>query len=156
MVKDRIKYIDLLYSAYSLIDEEFKDYKVAIKHSRTDIDGPFFYIEINPLNQNAFRFYDRELVNVTVTFTDEVLDQEKVLNMKEELNSIFNDGLIVNDQFIYFKDKQFSDGEDCINLTLTLDYFNQKDGRNIYVSDKYTEFMRILHLDLKEGGNDNG
>lgn len=153
MKKERIKYVDLLYSVYATLDEEFKDCKVLFKQNRTDIDGPFFYIEVNPVNQNAFRFYDRELVNIIITFTDEVLDQEKVLNMKADLNSIFNDGLVVNNQFIYFKDKQFSNGEDCINLTLTLDYFNQKDERNAYASDKYTEFMRVLHFDLEERSN---
>lgn len=153
MKKERIKYIDLLYSVYVSLKKEFKDATVSIKESGQEIKGPFFYVEVNPVNQNAFRFYDRELVNITITFTDEVLDQEKVLNMKADLNSIFNYGLVVNNQFIYFKDKQFSDGEDCINLTLTLDYFNQKDERNAYASDKFTEFMRVLHLDLKEGGN---
>lgn len=153
MKKDRIEYIDLLYSIYAALKSEYPNKSkvdISIKKKNQEVNKPRFYIDIRPLNSDAYRQYDRELVNVTITYTDVVLDQEKTLTMKSTFNELFNDGIWVEGVFIYFEKKSFSDGEECINLNFTLNYFNAKTQRNINANDKYSEMMKELNIDFNE------
>lgn len=152
-MKDRIEYIDLLYSIYSSLKTEYPDKSkvdITFKKKNQEVNKPRFYIEIRPLNSDSYRQYDRELVNVTITYTDVVLDQEKTLTMQNTFNVMFDQGIWVEGVFLYFEKKGFSEGEECINFNFTLNYFNAKAERNIPINDKYTEMMKELDIDFND------
>lgn len=144
----KIKYLDLLYSVYTSLKSSFKDSNIILNESKSEVQGPLFFVQIKPLDSNSYRHYTKEFVNVTTTFTDVVLDQEKVLNVQDELNELFDDGIRVEGTFIYFDKKRFSEGENCIVLTLTLKYHNSKSIKNINDNDKYTKMIEELHMKI--------
>lgn len=146
----KIKYVDLLYSVYASLKENFKKAKISIKENKKEVESPLFFVQIKPLDSDSYRYYTKDLINITITFTDVVLDQEKILNTEDSLNELFDQGIWVNGTFIYFDKKNLDEGEDCIILTLTLKYHNSKDIKNIPVSDKYTEFMHDLEIIFNE------
>lgn len=150
-MKDRIEYIDLLYSIYASLKKEYpnKDKtEITIDKKNKEVIKPRFFIQIRPINSDAYMSYDIELVNVTITYTDVVLNQEKTLTMENTFNVLFDQGIWVEGVFIYFEKKSFSEGEECINFNFTLNYFNAKATRNI--SDKYTEMMKELDIDFND------
>ncbi|OSA98104.1 UNVERIFIED_ORG: hypothetical protein B2H98_05280 [Clostridium botulinum] len=144
----KIKYLDLLYSVYTSLKSSFKDSNIILNESKSEVQGPLFFVQIKPLDSNSYRHYTKEFVNVTITFTDVVLDQEKILTVKDELNELFDDGIRVEGTFIYFDKKRFSEGENCIVLTLTLKYHNSKSIKNINDNDKYTKMIEELHMKI--------
>lgn len=146
----KIKYIDLLYSVYSSLKQEFDKAKIAIKENRTEVKQPLFFIQINALESDSFRSYTKELVNITITYTQPVLEQQDILNIKDSLNELFDDGLRVEKTFIYFDKKKFYDGDGFVNLTLTLRYHNSKLSKNLPDSDRYTQMLEELHLKINE------
>ncbi|MFW2500410.1 phage tail terminator family protein [Clostridium diolis] len=147
---DKIKYVDLLYSVYISLKNNFTEAKINIKESRTEVKGPLFFVQVKPLDNDSYRYYTKDFVNIIITFTDIILDQEKILNVKDELKELFDYGLRINDTFIYFDKKGFNESEDCIILTLTIKYHNSKDIKNIPIPDRYTEFMHELNFILNE------
>ena len=154
MKDERIKYIDLLYSIYVSLKKEFKDATVSMKESGEEIKGPYFFVQIRPRTPEAYRFYDKEFVNVTITYGDVVLDQEKQLIKQDELTSLFDLGIEVNGAFIMFEDKDFSYGDGFINLNFSLNYFNEKHDRSIYLDDRYTEMLKELDMDFYINGKE--
>ena len=149
-MKDRIEYIDLLYSIYSVLKAEYPDKTktdISISKKNKEVDKPRFYIDIRPLNTNSYRDYDVELVNVTISYTDVIMNQEKTLSIKSIFNELFNEGIWVEDVFVYFEKKSFSGNDDCINFNFTINYFNAKSERNIDANDKYSEMMNELEFD---------
>ncbi len=144
----KIKYLDLLYSVYASLKDNFKKSTITMSENKSEVKGPLFCVQIKPLDSNSYRHYTKEFVNVTITYTDLVLDQEKVLNVQDELNELFDDGIRVEGTFIYFDKKRFSEGENCIVLTLTLKYHNSKSIKNINDNDKYTKMIEELHMKI--------
>lgn len=149
-MKDRIEYIDLLYSIYSTLKAEYPDKTetdISIIKKNQEVNKPRFYIDIRPLNTNSYRDYDVELVNVTISYTDVIMNQEKTLTIKSIFNELFNEGILVEGVFVYFEKKSFSGNDDCINFNFTIKYFNAKSERNIDKNDKYSEMMNELEFD---------
>ncbi|MBN1059341.1 phage tail terminator family protein [Clostridium botulinum] len=144
----KIKYVDLLYSVYASLKSSFKDSNVILNESKSEVQGPLFFVQIKALDSDSYRHYTKEFVNVTITYTDLFLDQEKILEVQDELNELFDDGIRVEGTFIYFDKKRFSEGENCIVLTLTLKYHNSKNLKNIQDSDKYTKMIEELHMKI--------
>lgn len=150
MLKDRIEYIDLLYSIYSALKAEYPDKNkvdISISKKNKEVDKPRFCIDVRPLNSDSYRNYDMELVNVTISYTDVVMNQEKTLSIKSIFNELFNEGIWVEGVFVYFEKKSFSGNDDCINFNFTINYFNAKSERNIDANDKYSEMMNELEFD---------
>ena len=149
-MKDRIEYIDLLYSIYSTLKAEYPDKTktdISISKKNQEVNKPRFCIDIRPLNTNSYREYDVELVNVTISYTDVIMNQEKTLSIKSIFNELFNEGICVEGVFVYFEKKSFSGNDDCINFNFTINYFNAKSERNIDANDKYSEMMNELEFD---------
>lgn len=144
----KIKYVDLLYSVYASLKSNFKNSNVILNESKSEVEGPLFFVQIKALNSDSYRNYTKDFVNITITYTDLVLDQEKVLNVQDELNELFDDGIRVEGTFIYFNKKRCSEGENCIVLTLTLKYHNSKTIKNIPDSDKYTKMIEELYMKI--------
>ena len=149
-MKDRIEYIDLLYSIYSVLKAEYPDKTktdISISKKNKEVDKPRFYIDIRPLNTNSYRDYDVELVNVTISYTDVIMNQEKTLSIKSIFNELFNEGIWGEGVFVYFENKSFSGNDDCIDFNFTINYFYAKSERNIDANDKYSEMMNELEFD---------
>lgn len=149
---ERIKYIDLLYSIYANLKDTFgKGYKFIIDASKQEINKPTFLVQIRPNKPDSFRNYDREIVNVTITYTDLTISQEKALEVKSDLAELFDLGIDVNGAFLYLDNKGFGGEEnDFITFNFSLNYFNVKADKNIYSSDKFTEFMNELDISYND------
>lgn len=149
---ERIKYIDLLYSIYANLKDTFgKGYKFIIDASKQEINKPTFLVQIRPSKSDSYREYNRELINVTITYTNSVIQQEETLQIKSDLNELFDLGINVNGAFLYLDNKNFSGEEgEYINFNFSVDYFNAKSEKNIYNSDKYTEMFNELDISYND------
>lgn len=141
-----IKYNELLYFTGKIIKDHFKNCKLRAEKNQEDIKGPLFYIEVRPLSSSSYKSYVDKLVNITITYTDEVVDNEKLNNILNELESIFDLGIKVKDTFLIFKNKASNINDDFLTFNLTINY---KDNKQIIdESDFYSAMIEELYLDL--------
>lgn len=141
-----IKYNELLYFTGKRIKDHFKKCKLRVEKNQEDIKEPTFYVEIRPLNSNSYKSYIDKLVNITITYTDKIVDNEKLNDVLNELESIFDLGIKVKDTFLIFKNKTNTINDDFLTLNLTLTY---KDDR--YINDEsetYSALMEELYIDF--------
>lgn len=137
-----IKNVELLYSVSSLLKTKF-NYKVLLKQ-KAEIEVPTFFITVTPLTTDSYLRYNKKLVNIVITFTDEVITQEKLLEMQDELNDLFDMYIQVDKRKIVFDKKKFNLTNDFLTLTLTLNYLDYKS--NIPKSEQSTFKMGELNL----------
>lgn len=141
-----IKYNELLYSFGKALKEQFKDCKLRIKKNQEEIKEPTFYVEVRALNSNSYKPYVDKLVNISITYTDKVVDGEKLNNVLNDLESVFDLGIKVKDTFLMFKGKNNTINDDFLTLNLTINY---KDDRDIVdENDYYSELMEELYVDF--------
>ncbi|MDU1337450.1 MAG: hypothetical protein E6935_04470 [Clostridium butyricum] len=141
-----IKYNELLYSFGKALKEQFKDCKLRIKKNQEEIKEPTFYVEVRALNTNSYKPYVDKLVNISITYTDKVVDGEKLNNVLNDLESVFDLGIKVKDTFLMFKSKNNTMNDDFLTLNLTINY---KDDRDIVdENDYYSELMEELYVDF--------
>jgi len=141
-----IKYNELLYFTGKRIKDHFKKCKLRAEKNQKDIKEPTFYVEVRPLNSNSYKSYIDKLVNITITYTDKIVDNEKLNDVLNELESIFDLGIKVKDTFLIFKNKTNTINDDFLTLNLTLSY---KDDR--YINDEsetYSALMEELYIDF--------
>ena len=141
-----IKYNELLYSFGKALKEQFKDCKLRIKKNQEEIKEPTFYVEVRALNTNSYKPYVDKLVNISITYTDKVVDGEKLNNVLNDLESVFDLGIKVKDTFLMFQSKNNTMNDDFLTLNLTINY---KDDRDIVdENDYYSELMEELYVDF--------
>ena len=141
-----IKYNELLYSFGKALKEQFKDCKLRIKKNQEEIKEPTFYVEVRALNTNSYKPYVDKFVNISITYTDKVVDGEKLNNVLNDLESVFDLGIKVKDTFLMFKSKNNTMNDDFLTLNLTINY---KDDRDIVdENDYYSELMEELYVDF--------
>lgn len=141
-----IRYNELLYFIGRAIKDNFQNCKLRAKKNQEDIKEPMFYVEVRPLNSNSYKSYVDKLVNITITYTDEVVDNEKLNNILNELESVFDLGIKVKDTFLMFKNKASNINDDFLTFNLTINY---KDNKQIIdESDFYSAMIEELYLDL--------
>lgn len=141
-----IKYNELLYSFGKALKEQFKDCKLRIKKNQEEIKEPTFYVEVRALNTNSYKPYVDKLVNISITYTDKVVDGENLNNVLNDLESVFDLGIKVKDTFLMFQSKNNTMNDDFLTLNLTIKY---KDDRDIVdENDYYSELMEELYVDF--------
>ena len=135
-----IKNVELLYSTSSLLKSKF-NYKLSLKQ-KAEVAVPTFFISVTPLTTNSYLRYNEKLTNIVITFTDEVVTQEKLLGIQNDLDDLFDIYLKVGKKKIVFDKKKFNLTDDFLSLTLTLNYLDNKLG--VPDEDKYTQLMGEL------------
>lgn len=135
-----IKNVELLYSTSLLLKSKF-NHKLSLKQ-KSEVEVPTFFITITPLTTNSYLRYNEKLVNIFISFTDEVVTQEKLLGIQNDLDDLFDMYLKVGTRKIVFDKKKFNLTDDFLSLTLTLNYLDDKS--NIPDADKYTQLMGEL------------
>ncbi|WP_455793595.1 phage tail terminator family protein [Clostridium butyricum] len=141
-----IKYNELLYFTGKRIKDHFKKCKLRVEKNQEDIKEPTFYVEVRALNTNSYKPYVDKLVNISITYTDKVVDGEKLNNVLNDLESVFDLGIKVKDTFLIFKSKNNTMNDDFLTLNLTINY---KDDRDIVdENDYYSELMEELYVDF--------
>lgn len=135
-----IKYVELLYSTTLLLKNKF-GYDLSIKDNEKEVKEPTFFVKVTPLTTESYLRYSEKLVNIAITYTNEVVTQEDLLDMQNQLDELFDMYLKVGERKLTFK-KKFSANKDLLTLTLTLDYLDSK--TNIPDADKYTKLMEEL------------
>jgi len=136
-----IKYVELLYSTTLLLKDKF-NYKVNIEENEQEVKAPTFFVKVTPLTTDSYLRYSEKLVNITITFTDKVITQEKLIDMQDQLNELFDICLIVGKRKLILDKKKFNKTKDLLTVTLTLNYLDDK--TNIPDADKYTALMEEL------------
>ena len=137
-----IKDVDILYSFASMLKTNFK-YKVYAKENEEEVKEPTFFITLFPLTSNSFLRYNEKLINIAITYTDKVVDQEILLNMQNSLDELFDLYIEVNKRKLIFDKKKFNKTNDFITLTLTLNYLDDKS--TIPDNEKFTKLMGELN-----------
>ena len=135
-----IKNIELLYSTSLLLKDKF-NYKISLKQ-KEEVTSPTFFIQVTPLTTNTYLRYNEKLINIVITFTDEVVTQEKLLEIQNDLDDLFDMYLEIGTRKIVFDKKIFNLTDDFLSLTLTLNYLDDKS--NVPDGDKYTALMGEL------------
>lgn len=141
-----IRYNELLYFVGKTIKDHFKNCKLRAKKNQEDIKEPMFYVEVRPLSSNSYKSYVDKLVNITITYTDEIVDNEKLNNILNELESIFDLGITVKDTFLMFKNKIPKLDDDFLTFNLTINYKDDKEV--VDENDFYSAMLEELYLDL--------
>ena len=135
-----IKNVELLYSTSSLLKSKF-NYKLSLKQ-KAEVAVPTFFVSVTPLTTNSYLRYNEKLTNIVITFTDEVVTQEKLLGIQNDLDDLFDMYLKVGKRKIVFDKKKFNLADDFLILTLTLNYLDNK--LSVPDEDKYTQLMGEL------------
>lgn len=141
-----IRYNEFLYFVGNIIKEHFKNCTLVSKKNQEDINGPMFYVEVIPVSSNSYKYYIDRVVNLTITYTDKVVDNEKLNNVLNELESIFDLGIKINDTFFIFKSKDSRIEDGFLTFNLTINYKDNKDV--IDENDVYSAMLEELYLDL--------
>lgn len=141
-----IKYNELLYFIGKTINDNFKNCKLRLKKNQKDVNEPTFYVEVRALSTNSYKYYDDKLVNITITYTDASVDNEKLNNILNELESVFDLGIKVNGTFLLFKNKVPSIDDEFLSINLTVNY---KDSKNtVDENNYYSAMLEELYFDL--------
>jgi len=135
-----IKNVELLYSTSLLLKNKF-GYKVSLKQ-KEEVEAPTFFLSVTPLTTNSYLRYSEKLVNITITFVDKVVDQEKLLEAQNSLDDLFDMYLQVGTRKIVFDKKKFNLTTDFLTLTLTLNFLDGK--ATLPSADQYTDKMENL------------
>ncbi|MDU1068188.1 DUF6838 family protein [Clostridium sp.] len=141
-----IKYNELLYYTGKTIRDHFKDSELRKKKNMEDVKKSTFFVEVRPLSSNSYKSYATKLVNITITYTDKTVDSEKLNDVLNDLESIFDLGIKVKDTFLMFKNKSYSIDDDFLSINLTINYFDDKD--TVDENDFYSALMDELYIDL--------
>lgn len=123
-----IKNTDILYTVNSMLDTKFGyDSFVENKGEQGEkIKVPTFFIQISPLTSNSYLRWNENLTNIVITYVDEVISQEVLLNIRDELNELFDMSIKVGNRSIEIDKKKFNLTKDFLNMTITIDYLDCK------------------------------
>lgn len=144
-----INYNELLYFTGQAIKTKFKNCDLICTKNKEDINKPTFYVEVRPLSSNSYKGYIDKLVNITITYTDKKVNNEKLNNILNDLESVFDLGIKVKGTFLMFKNKNYSFSEDgdFLNVNLTISYKDNKDVED--ENDFYSEMLEELYMDFE-------
>ena len=84
-----IKYVELLYSTTLLLKNKF-GYDLYIKDNEKEVKEPTFFVKVTPLTTESYLRYSETLVNIAITYTNEVVTQEDLLDMQNQLDELFD------------------------------------------------------------------
>lgn len=141
-----IKYNELLYSFGKPIKDNIKNCKLRLKDNQEDIKEPTFFIEVRPLSSNSYKYYNEKLINVSITFADEFVDNEKLNDVLNDLEKIFDAGIKVKDTFLMFTNKSIDIDDSCLTMNLTMNY---KDNKNTTDENNfYSKMIEELYFDI--------
>lgn len=141
-----IKYNELLYSFGKPIKDNIKNCKLRLKDNLEDVKEPTFFIEIRPLSSSSYKYYNEKSVNIGITFTDKVVDREKLNDVLNDLENIFDIGIKVKNTFLMFENKSISINDYCLTMNLTIKY---KDDKNTADENSYySKMIEELYFDI--------
>lgn len=143
-----IKYNELLCEFGKTLKSNFKNCKLRVKKNMDDISEPTFYVEVRSLSSNSYKYYTDKLLNVTITYTDKTVDNEKLNNILNDLESVFDLGIKIKGTFLMFKNKTNSINDDFLTMNLTINYMDDKEV--IDENDFYSAMMEELYIDFKK------
>ncbi|MGE5627827.1 MAG: DUF6838 family protein [Solirubrobacterales bacterium] len=135
-----IKNVDLLYTVSKALKDKF-GYKISLKQ-KEDVESPIFFVKVTPLTTTSMLKWNEKLVNITITFTDEVVTHEQLLNIQDDLNDLFDVYLDTGARKLVIDKKTFNLTDDFLTLTLTITYLDDKAACNIPLNERYTDLMK--------------
>ncbi len=140
MIKDN----DILYAFTETLNTKF-NYKIDVKDNRKEVKEPTFFVSLAPLTTDSYLRWNEKLINVRIIYTNNVTNQEELLNIKTQLDELFDMYIKVGPTSLVFKTKKFdkSENDDFLTLTITISYLDGKS--NIPDADKSAKLMENLN-----------
>lgn len=144
MIKDK----DILYAFTEALNKRF-NYKNHISENKQEVEVPSFFISLRPLTNDSYLRWSEKSINVSITYTNKVTAQEELLDIKSELDELFDMYIKVGTTCLVFKKKTFkkSENDDFLTLNITIDYLDGK--TSIPPSEQST--MKMENLYYRDG-----
>lgn len=133
---------EILYAISNYLSLKVPNIEILINGNEEEINKSTFLISVRPLRSTSGIYDKRKITNVTITYLDKVLNQEKNLGVIDMLEGLFKSKLKVKDRYLNIENLEFVENEDCINCNFTLDFYdnNSYEFEEIEKSDLMQKF----------------
>lgn len=140
MIKDK----DILYAFTEALKGKF-NYKNFISENKQEVKQPSFFVSLRPLTNDSYLRWNEKSINVSIVYTNEVTNLEELLDVKSELDELFDMYIKVGITCLMFKKKTFkkSENDDFLTLNITINYLDGK--TSIPPSEQSTKKMENLN-----------
>lgn len=144
-----IENVELLYSVCRTLKDRFSNNNILIDDNEKEIKVPTFTVKISPLkNTNEFS-RRKKLINIHISYVEEVKKQETSLKMIDDLTELFDSNIYVKSIALPISEKDIMDTNDSVNLSMTLNFYDGKAEPIPETPDAiYDALMGILKLNI--------
>lgn len=141
-----IKDTDILKNVSKILDTKF-GYEIYTQNNDEKVKEPSFFISINHLSSNSFKYWNEKSINIYITYTNLGVLQEELLDMENELDELFDMYIDVNNYKLMFKNKKFNIKDDFMTMKLSVDFLDNK--TTVPSEDTASKLMENLNLETK-------
>lgn len=143
-----IENVALLYSVTKTLKDKFPKNNILIDDNEEEIKVPTFSVKISPLKfTNEFN-WRKKLLNIHISFVEKVKKQESSLKMIDDLTELFDSNIYVNLRALPISEKDIKDTDDSVNLSMTLNFYDERTNLDKTPDTFYDALMEILKLNI--------
>ena len=143
-----IENVTLLYSITKTLKDNFPKNNILIDDNEEEIKVPTFHVKVSPLkNKNQFNLRNK-LLNIHISFIEKVKKQESSLKMIDSLTELFDENIYVNSRALPIIQKDIDNTDDSVNLSMTLNFFDERTNPDVTPDTIYDALMGILKLNI--------
>lgn len=140
----------LLYSVTKTLKDKFPTNNILIDDNEEEIKIPTFHVKVSPLkSKNQFKWRNK-LLNIHISFIEKVKKQESSLLMIDSLTELFDENIYVNSRALPIIEKDIDNTGDSVNLSMTLNFYDERTNPDVTPDTIYDALMGILKLNIIE------
>jgi len=142
--------VELLYSITRALKDNYPQNDILIDDNEAEIIVPTFHVKISPLkSRNQFNRRNK-LLNIYIEYINPVKKQEDSLKMLDELTELFDENICVSSRALPIIQKDIKNTDDSVNLSMTLNFFDERMNPDVTPDTIYDALMGILKLNITE------
>lgn len=138
-----IKDTDILKATSKILDNKF-GYEIYIGENDEEVKVPSFFISLNHLSSETYKYWNEKAINIYITYTNKGVQMEKLLDMQNDLDELFDMYLNVDNYKIVFNNKKFNIKDDFMTMTLSIYFLDNK--TTVPSEDTASKLMGNLNL----------
>ena len=143
-----IENVALLYSITKTLKDNFPKNNILIDDNEEEIKIPTFTVKISPLKSTNQFNWRKKLLNIHISFVEKVKKQESSLKMIDSLTELFDENIYVNSRALPIFQKDINDTDACVNLSMTLNFYDERTNPDATPDTIYDALMGILKLNI--------
>lgn len=145
-----IENVAILYSVTKTLKDNFPKNNILIDDNEEEIKIPTFHVKVSPLkSKNQFNWRNK-LLNIHISFIEKVKKQESSLRMMDSLAELFDENIYIDSIALPILEKDINNTDDSVNMTMTLNFFDERTKPDITPDTIYDALMEILKLNIIE------